>query len=82
MEKSSSCESLGSRPAAARQPSVDSLSSASTSHSDQSVHTKSASVVSSDSVSTSTDNFSPDLRVRISFFEATVRSQVQCLVVA
>uniref|UniRef100_A0A8C3RPR5 Uncharacterized protein n=1 Tax=Chelydra serpentina TaxID=8475 RepID=A0A8C3RPR5_CHESE len=28
-----------------------------------SVHTKSASVVSSDSVSTSTDNFSPDLRV-------------------
>ncbi|XP_053871584.1 myotubularin-related protein 2 isoform X2 [Malaclemys terrapin pileata] len=63
MEKSSSYESLGSRPAAARQPSVDSLSSASTSHSDQSVHTKSASVVSSDSVSTSTDNFSPDLRV-------------------
>ncbi|XP_074982956.1 phosphatidylinositol-3,5-bisphosphate 3-phosphatase MTMR2 isoform X3 [Caretta caretta] len=63
MEKSSSCESLGSRPAAARQPSVDSLSSTSTSHSDQSVHTKSASVVSSDSVSTSTDNFSPDLRV-------------------
>uniref|UniRef100_A0A8C0QS82 Uncharacterized protein n=1 Tax=Chelonoidis abingdonii TaxID=106734 RepID=A0A8C0QS82_CHEAB len=59
-----------------------SLCSASTSHSDQSVHTKSASVVSSDSVSTSTDNFSPDLRVRISFFEATVRSQVQCLVVA
>ncbi|EMP36144.1 Myotubularin-related protein 2 [Chelonia mydas] len=36
--------------------------STSTSHSDQSVHTKSASVVSSDSVSTSTDNFSPDLR--------------------
>ncbi|XP_077661656.1 phosphatidylinositol-3,5-bisphosphate 3-phosphatase MTMR2 isoform X2 [Eretmochelys imbricata] len=63
MEKSSSCESLGSRPAAARQPSVDSLSSTSTSHSDQSAHTKSASVVSSDSVSTSTDNFSPDLRV-------------------
>ncbi|XP_062948792.1 myotubularin-related protein 2 isoform X3 [Cynocephalus volans] len=63
MEKSSSCESLGSQPAAARPPSVDSLSSASTSHSENSVHTKSASVVSSDSISTSTDNFSPDLRV-------------------
>nr|BAE87548.1 unnamed protein product [Macaca fascicularis] len=44
MEKSSSCESLGSQPAAARPPSVDSLSSASTSHSENSVHTKSASV--------------------------------------
>ncbi|NP_001427580.1 phosphatidylinositol-3,5-bisphosphate 3-phosphatase MTMR2 isoform 7 [Homo sapiens] len=63
MEKSSSCESLGSQPAAARPPSVDSLSSASTSHSENSVHTKSASVVSSDSISTSADNFSPDLRV-------------------
>ncbi|KAI2562457.1 myotubularin related protein 2 [Homo sapiens] len=62
MEKSSSCESLGSQPAAARPPSVDSLSSASTSHSENSVHTKSASVVSSDSISTSADNFSPDLR--------------------
>uniref|UniRef100_A0A8C6VEP5 Uncharacterized protein n=1 Tax=Naja naja TaxID=35670 RepID=A0A8C6VEP5_NAJNA len=37
--------------------------SASTSHSDHSAHTKSASVVSSDSISTSTENFSPDLRV-------------------
>ncbi|KAL2806961.1 myotubularin-related protein 2 isoform 1 [Daubentonia madagascariensis] len=63
MEKSSSCESLGFQPAAARPPSVDSLSSASTSHSENSVHTKSASVVSSDSISTSADNFSPDLRV-------------------
>uniref|UniRef100_A0A8C4KH21 Uncharacterized protein n=1 Tax=Dromaius novaehollandiae TaxID=8790 RepID=A0A8C4KH21_DRONO len=36
---------------------------ASTSHSDHSAHTKSASAISSDSVSTSTDNFSPDLRV-------------------
>uniref|UniRef100_A0A2K5LVB1 Myotubularin related protein 2 n=1 Tax=Cercocebus atys TaxID=9531 RepID=A0A2K5LVB1_CERAT len=44
MEKSSSCESLGSQPAAARPPSVDSLSSASTSHSENSVHTKSASL--------------------------------------
>uniref|UniRef100_A0A8C2S3I5 Phosphatidylinositol-3,5-bisphosphate 3-phosphatase MTMR2 n=1 Tax=Capra hircus TaxID=9925 RepID=A0A8C2S3I5_CAPHI len=63
MEKSSSCESLGSQPAVARPPSVDSLSSASTSHSENSVHTKSASVVSSDSISTSAENFSPDLRV-------------------
>uniref|UniRef100_A0A8C6ZH31 Uncharacterized protein n=1 Tax=Nothoprocta perdicaria TaxID=30464 RepID=A0A8C6ZH31_NOTPE len=37
--------------------------SASTSHSDHSAHTKSASAISSDSVSTSTDNFSPDLRI-------------------
>uniref|UniRef100_A0A8C8AKR1 Uncharacterized protein n=1 Tax=Otus sunia TaxID=257818 RepID=A0A8C8AKR1_9STRI len=36
---------------------------ASTSHSDHSAHTKSASAISSDSVSTSADNFSPDLRV-------------------
>ncbi|XP_067145808.1 myotubularin-related protein 2 isoform X2 [Apteryx mantelli] len=64
MEESSSCESLGAgRAAAARPPSGDSLSSASTSHSDHSAHTKSASAISSDSVSTSTDNFSPDLRV-------------------
>ncbi|KAF6104955.1 myotubularin related protein 2 [Phyllostomus discolor] len=63
MEKSSSCESLDTHPAAARPPSVDSLSSASTSHSENSVHSKSASVVSSDSISTSADNFSPDLRV-------------------
>ncbi|XP_047607932.1 myotubularin-related protein 2 isoform X3 [Phacochoerus africanus] len=63
MEKSSSCESLGSQPVVARPPSVDSLSSASTSHSENSVHTKSASVVSSDSISTSAENFSPDLRV-------------------
>ncbi|XP_045433408.1 myotubularin-related protein 2 isoform X3 [Pipistrellus kuhlii] len=63
MERSSSCESLESPAAAARPPSAGSLSSASTSHSENSVHTKSASVVSSDSISTSADNFSPDLRV-------------------
>ncbi|XP_026562655.1 myotubularin-related protein 2 isoform X2 [Pseudonaja textilis] len=65
MEKCSSCESLASKPAqpATRQPSSDSLSSASTSHSDHSAHTKSASVISSDSISTSTENFSPDLRI-------------------
>uniref|UniRef100_A0A8C3KH79 phosphatidylinositol-3,5-bisphosphate 3-phosphatase n=1 Tax=Calidris pygmaea TaxID=425635 RepID=A0A8C3KH79_9CHAR len=64
MEESSSCESLGAgRAAATRPPSGDSLSSASTSQSDHSAHTKSASAVSSDSVSTSADNFSPDLRV-------------------
>ncbi|XP_071411466.1 phosphatidylinositol-3,5-bisphosphate 3-phosphatase MTMR2 isoform X2 [Pithys albifrons albifrons] len=65
MEESSSCESLGAgrAGAAARPPSGDSLSSASTSHSDHSTHTKSASAISSDSISTSADNFSPDLRV-------------------
>uniref|UniRef100_A0A8C5JXP5 Phosphatidylinositol-3,5-bisphosphate 3-phosphatase MTMR2 n=1 Tax=Junco hyemalis TaxID=40217 RepID=A0A8C5JXP5_JUNHY len=64
MEGSSSCESLGAgRAAAARPPSGDSLSSASTSQSDHSTHTKSASALSSDSISTSADNFSPDLRV-------------------
>uniref|UniRef100_A0A8C3M4J9 Phosphatidylinositol-3,5-bisphosphate 3-phosphatase MTMR2 n=1 Tax=Geospiza parvula TaxID=87175 RepID=A0A8C3M4J9_GEOPR len=64
MEASSSCESLGAgRAAAARPPSGDSLSSASTSQSDHSTHTKSASALSSDSISTSADNFSPDLRV-------------------
>ncbi|XP_051636101.1 myotubularin-related protein 2 isoform X3 [Manacus candei] len=36
---------------------------ASTSHSDHSTHTKSVSAISSDSISTSADNFSPDLRV-------------------
>lgn len=40
-----------------------SLYSASTSQSDHSTHTKSASALSSDSISTSADNFSPDLRV-------------------
>uniref|UniRef100_A0A8C3R9Z7 Phosphatidylinositol-3,5-bisphosphate 3-phosphatase MTMR2 n=1 Tax=Cyanoderma ruficeps TaxID=181631 RepID=A0A8C3R9Z7_9PASS len=64
MEGSSSCESLGAgRAAAARPPSGDSLSSASTSQSDQSTHTKSASALSSDSISTSAENFSPDLKV-------------------
>ncbi|KAJ6664939.1 hypothetical protein lerEdw1_005911 [Lerista edwardsae] len=69
MEKSSSCESLASAQQAptTRQPSIDSLSSASTSHSDHSARTKSASVVSSDSVSTSAENFSPDLRSLFAF---------------
>ncbi|XP_026943644.1 phosphatidylinositol-3,5-bisphosphate 3-phosphatase MTMR2 isoform X6 [Sagmatias obliquidens] len=73
MEKSSSCESLGSQPAVARPPSVDSLSSASTSHSENSVHTKSASVVSSDSISTSAENFSPDLRLKTSVLGSVIK---------
>ncbi|KAF2985466.1 hypothetical protein EK904_000127 [Melospiza melodia maxima] len=36
---------------------------ASTSQSDHSTHTKSASALSSDSISTSADNFSPDLKL-------------------
>lgn len=43
-----------------------SLYSASTSQSDHSTHTKSVSALSSDSISTSADNFSPDLRVCMS----------------
>ncbi|ETE65674.1 Myotubularin-related protein 2, partial [Ophiophagus hannah] len=44
--------------------------SASTSHSDHSAHTKSASVISSDSISTSTENFSPDLRQKMLLISA------------
>ncbi|XP_006000709.1 myotubularin-related protein 2 [Latimeria chalumnae] len=62
MEKSASCDSLSSKPSSSRQPSVDSLSSATTSRSERSVYAKSVSAMSSDSVSTSTDNFSPELR--------------------
>uniref|UniRef100_A0A8C7ZFM4 phosphatidylinositol-3,5-bisphosphate 3-phosphatase n=1 Tax=Oryzias sinensis TaxID=183150 RepID=A0A8C7ZFM4_9TELE len=59
MEKSGSFESLGSKPSSSRQPSVDSLSSTSTS--DRSSQAKPL-ALSSDSVSTSTE-FSPELRV-------------------
>ncbi|XP_024121938.1 myotubularin-related protein 2 [Oryzias melastigma] len=61
MEKSGSFESLGSKPSSSRQPSVDSLSSASTS--DRSALAKPPSALSSDSMSTSTE-FSPELRVK------------------
>lgn len=55
------------------------FSSASTSHSENSVHTKSASAVSSDSISTSADNFSPDLRVCMLYKHAEDVHTVQCL---
>uniref|UniRef100_A0A7N6A839 Phosphatidylinositol-3,5-bisphosphate 3-phosphatase MTMR2 n=1 Tax=Anabas testudineus TaxID=64144 RepID=A0A7N6A839_ANATE len=63
MEKSGSVDSLGSKRNSSRQPSVDSLSSTSTSRSDRSAQTKPLSVMSSDSVSTSAE-FSPELRVK------------------
>ncbi|KAI1903163.1 hypothetical protein AGOR_G00024380 [Albula goreensis] len=63
MEKSGSIDSLGSKQSSSRQPSVDSLSSTSTSRSDRSSHAKPPSALSSDSVSTSTE-FSPELRGR------------------
>ena len=53
--------------------------SASTSHSENSVHTKSASVVSSDSISTSAENFSPDLRVCILFLSPSEVFAISCL---
>ncbi|KQK80577.1 Myotubularin-related protein 2 [Amazona aestiva] len=82
MEESSSCESLGAGRAAARLPSGDSFSSASTSQSDHSTHTKSASALSSDSISTSADNFSPDLRSILWTEEtSTANPYVTCLVV-
>uniref|UniRef100_A0A1A7WX63 Phosphatidylinositol-3,5-bisphosphate 3-phosphatase MTMR2 n=1 Tax=Iconisemion striatum TaxID=60296 RepID=A0A1A7WX63_9TELE len=62
MEKSGSIDSLGSKPSS-RQPSVDSLSSTSTSRSDRSAQTKHLSALSSESVSTSAE-FSPELRVK------------------
>ncbi|XP_030637604.1 phosphatidylinositol-3,5-bisphosphate 3-phosphatase MTMR2 isoform X2 [Chanos chanos] len=61
MEKSGSVDSLGSKQSSSRQPSVDSLSSTSTSRSDRSSHAKAPSAVSSESVSTSNE-FSPQLR--------------------
>ncbi|XP_068600513.1 myotubularin-related protein 2 isoform X3 [Brachionichthys hirsutus] len=63
MEKSGSTDSLGSKRSSSRQPSVDSLSSASTSRSDRSAQAKPASAMSSDSVATSTE-LSPELRVK------------------
>ncbi|XP_019941677.1 phosphatidylinositol-3,5-bisphosphate 3-phosphatase MTMR2 isoform X2 [Paralichthys olivaceus] len=63
MEKSASIDSLGSKRSSSRQPSVDSLSSTSTSRSDRSGQAKTPSVMSSDSVSTSAE-FSPELRVK------------------
>ncbi|KAG7484338.1 hypothetical protein MATL_G00048570 [Megalops atlanticus] len=63
MEKSGSVDSLGSKQSSSRQPSVDSLSSTSTSRSDRSSHAKAPSALSSDSVSTSNE-FSPELRGR------------------
>ncbi|CAG5875461.1 phosphatidylinositol-3,5-bisphosphate 3-phosphatase MTMR2 [Menidia menidia] len=63
MEKSGSIDSLGSKPPSSRQPSVDSLSSTSTSRSDRSAQAKPPSALSSDSVSTCAE-FSPELRVK------------------
>uniref|UniRef100_A0A6Q2Z0A7 phosphatidylinositol-3,5-bisphosphate 3-phosphatase n=1 Tax=Esox lucius TaxID=8010 RepID=A0A6Q2Z0A7_ESOLU len=64
MEKSGSIDSLGSKQSSSRQPSVDSLSSTSTSRSDRSSHAaKPPLAVFSDNVSTSTE-FSPELRGR------------------
>ncbi|KAG7223264.1 hypothetical protein INR49_015620 [Caranx melampygus] len=62
MEKSGSTDSLGSKRSSSRQPSVDSLSSTSTSRSDRSAQAKPPSAMSSDSVSTA--EFSPELRVK------------------
>ncbi|XP_044079632.1 myotubularin-related protein 2 isoform X2 [Siniperca chuatsi] len=63
MEKSGSIDSLGSKRSSSRQPSVDSLSSTSTSRSDRSAQAKPPSAMSSDSVSTSAE-LSPELRVK------------------
>ncbi|KAM9846280.1 phosphatidylinositol-3,5-bisphosphate 3-phosphatase MTMR2 [Aulostomus maculatus] len=62
MEKTGSIDSLGSKRSSSRQPSVDSLSSTSTSRSDRSAPAKAASTMSSDSLTTS--EFSPELRVK------------------
>ncbi|CAL9685707.1 unnamed protein product [Knipowitschia caucasica] len=59
MEKSGSIDSLGSRRSSSRQPSVDSLSSSSTSRSDRSAQVKPP--LSSESTS---NEFSPELRVK------------------
>ncbi|XP_041807842.1 myotubularin-related protein 2 isoform X2 [Chelmon rostratus] len=63
MEKSGSVDSLGSKRSSSRQPSVDSLSSTSTSRSDRSAQAKPPSAMSSDSVTTSAE-LSPELRVK------------------
>ncbi|XP_031175992.1 myotubularin-related protein 2 isoform X2 [Sander lucioperca] len=63
MEKSGSIDSLGSKRSSSRHPSVDSLSSSSTSRSDRSAQAKPPSGMSSDSVATSAE-LSPELRVK------------------
>lgn len=65
MEKSGSVDSLGSKQSSSRQPSVDSLSSSSTSRSDRSSQAKPPSAISSDSVSVSDSPLSPELRTNI-----------------
>ncbi|XP_034746901.1 myotubularin-related protein 2 isoform X1 [Etheostoma cragini] len=63
MEKSGSIDSLGSKRSSSRHPSVDSLSSSSTSRSDRSAQAKPPSGMSCESVATSAD-LSPELRVK------------------
>uniref|UniRef100_A0AAQ4QP19 Phosphatidylinositol-3,5-bisphosphate 3-phosphatase MTMR2 n=1 Tax=Gasterosteus aculeatus aculeatus TaxID=481459 RepID=A0AAQ4QP19_GASAC len=63
MEKSGSVDSLGSKRSSSRQPSVDSLSSTSTSRSDRSAQAKPLFAMSSESVATSAE-LSPEFRVR------------------
>ncbi|XP_075957559.1 phosphatidylinositol-3,5-bisphosphate 3-phosphatase MTMR2 isoform X2 [Anarhichas minor] len=63
MEKSGSIDSLGSKRSSSRQPSVDSLSSTSTSRSDRSAQAKPPFAMSSESVAASAD-LSPEFRVK------------------
>ncbi|XP_040037828.1 phosphatidylinositol-3,5-bisphosphate 3-phosphatase MTMR2 isoform X3 [Gasterosteus aculeatus] len=63
MEKSGSVDSLGSKRSSSRQPSVDSLSSTSTSRSDRSAQAKPLFAMSSESVATSAE-LSPEFRVK------------------
>ncbi|TNN88679.1 Myotubularin-related protein 2 [Liparis tanakae] len=63
MEKSGSVDSLGSKRSSSRQPSVDSLSSTSTSRSDRSAQAKAPFTMSSDSLA-ATAELSPECRVK------------------
>ncbi|XP_056300661.1 myotubularin-related protein 2 isoform X1 [Pseudoliparis swirei] len=63
MEKSGSVDSLGSKRSSSRQPSVDSLSSTSTSRSDRSAQAKPPFAMSSDSLAASAE-LSPECRVK------------------
>ncbi|KAL6098936.1 myotubularin-related protein 2 [Pungitius pungitius] len=63
MEKSGSVDSLGSKRSSSRQPSVDSLSSTSTSRSDRSAQAKPPFAMSAESVATSAE-LSPEFRVK------------------
>ncbi|XP_068457311.1 myotubularin-related protein 2 isoform X1 [Clinocottus analis] len=63
MEKSGSVDSLDSKRSSSRQPSVDSLSSTSTSRSDRSAQAKPPFAMSSDSVAASAE-LSPEFRVQ------------------